>query len=352
MSPAVDLGSELRCTLEGRGEPGAIELLEALQALLGGAERAERAIDLTALKRRVYRLELGPGPGPRSLILKRTEPAIAQLNRLVADRWLPGIGLGRCCARLLATAAERKGRWVWQIYEDLGDEHLDRSPDPLQVEAAVDLVAELHTRAAGHALLPEVRHYGKDLGLPFFIANVDDAIRGLEALPGAAPLPQPEALAIRDRLLERLSPVRAETPRRARVLKDAGGPETLLHGDLWRANAFATVTGAGVQVRLIDWDHAGVGPFSYDLSTFLIRFPFAERPRILGRYRQAVARAGWRLPEARELNVLFETAEYARFANRIAWTAMAWLHERAEWVPIELAEIERWFEAWRPVLPE
>ena len=31
---------------------------------------------------------------------------------------------------------------------------------------------------------------------------------------------------------------------------------------------------------------------------------------------------------------------------------MAWLHERAEWVPIELAEIERWFEAWRPVLPE
>jgi hypothetical protein len=31
---------------------------------------------------------------------------------------------------------------------------------------------------------------------------------------------------------------------------------------------------------------------------------------------------------------------------------MAWLHEGAEWVPVELAEIARWFEAWRPVLAE
>jgi len=309
-------------------------------------------IGLTQLKRRVYRIELGPGPGPRSLILRRSEPAIAQLNRLVADRWLPALGLGDRCARLLATAAEREGRWVWQIYEDLGDEHLDRSPDPLRVEAAVDLVAELHTRAAGHPLLPEVRHHSKDLGLPFFIANVGDAIRGLEALDGAAIPPSPDTMAIRNGLLARLYPVLADTPRRAQVLKDTGGPDTLLHGDLWRTNAFVAVTGDGARVRLIDWDHVGVGPFSYDLSTFLMRFPSAERPWILDRYRQAVARAGWRLPEARDLNLLFETAEYARFANRVAWAAMAWLHSGAQWVPVELAEISRWFEAWRPVLAE
>src|SRR5207247_5884902 len=73
---------------------------------------------------------------------------------------------------------------------------------------------------------------------------------------------------------------------------------------------------------------------------------------ILRRYRQAVSAAGWRLPAERDLNVLFETAEYARFATRVAWAAMAWLHDGAEWVPVELAEIARWFEAWRPVLAE
>ena len=147
-------------------------------------------------------------------------------------------------------------------------------------------------------------------------------------------------------------PALTDAPRRAQVLKEAGGPDTLLHGDLWRANAFVTATGNGTRVRLIDWDHVGVGPFSYDLSTFLMRFSPAERPWLLSHYRQAVAVAGWRLPAERELNVLFETAEYARFAIRAAWAAMAWLHDGAEWVPVELAEIERWFEAWRPVLAD
>ena len=91
---------------------------------------------------------------------------------------------------------------------------------------------------------------------------------------------------------------------------------------------------------------------SYDLSTFLMRFSPAERPWLLSRYRQAVAVVGWRLPAERELNVLFETAEYARIANRVAWATMAWLHDGAEWVPVELAEIARWFEAWHPVLAE
>src|SRR5881396_3028557 len=352
MSPAVDLATELRHALERSGEPGAAELLEALQVLLGGAESAGAPIGLTQIKRRVYRLEFGSSPEPRSLILKRSEPAIAQLNRLVAERWLPAIGLGDRCAPLLATAAERQGRWVWQIYEDLGDETLDRCPERSRVESAVELVAELHTRAAGHPLLPEVRHHSKDLGLSFFMSNVADAIRGLEALPRAAFQPSAKTMALRDRLLNRLYPALMDAPRRAQVLKEAGGPDTLLHGDLWRANAFVTATGNGNRVRLIDWDHVGIGPFSYDLSTFLMRFSPAERPWILSHYRQAVAVAGWRLPAERDLNVLFETAEYARFAIRAAWAAMAWLNEGAEWVPVELAEIARWFEVWRPVLDE
>ena len=354
MNPAIDHTTELRHALERSGEPGAAELLEALQALLGGAEAVGPTVVLTPLKRKrlVYRLQLEPGPGPRSLILKRDEPARAQLNRLVANRWLPALGMGDHCARLLATAAEREGRWVWNVYEDLGDGNLDGCTERQCIEAAVDLVGELHIRAAGHPLLPEVRHHGQDLGLPFFVANVGDAIRGLEALPGAARQPPIEMMASRDRLLERLCPLVAGTPRRAAVLRESGGPDTLLHGDLWRANVFVTVVAEGVHGRLIDWDHVGVGPFSYDLSTFLMRFPPAERSWILRRYHQAVSAAGWRLPAERDLNVLFETAEYARFANRAAWAAMAWLNEGAEWVPVELAEIARWFEVWRPVLAE
>src|SRR5437773_4570853 len=257
MSLTVDLATELRHVLERSGEPGATELLEALQALLGGAESAGAPIGLTQIKRRVYRLEFGSSPEPRSLILKRSEPAIAQLNRLVAERWLPAIGLGDRCAPLLATAAERQGRCVWQIYEDLGDETLDRCPDRSRVGSAVELVAELHQRTAEDPALPEVRHHSKDLGLSFFTSNVADAIRGLEALPRAALQPSAKTMAIRDRLLDRLYPALTDAPRRAQVLKDAGGPDTLLHGDLWRENAFVTVTGNGTRVRLIDWDHVG-----------------------------------------------------------------------------------------------
>jgi hypothetical protein len=350
MTATAGLGSELRSTLEARGEPGVVELVEALRALLGQAALSGRGIDLKPLKGGVYRLRLTEG-GPRSVILKRSEPAIAHLNRLVAERWLPALGLGNRCARLLATVPDREGRWFWQVHEDLGEETLAQNRDRSRVLAVTELVAELHARGRGHAVLPEVRHHAKDLGLPFFTSNVGDAVRGLEELDGSGP-EQTEMRPLRDRLLKRLYPLLADTPRRVRVLQEANLPDTFLHGDLWRDNAFALVSPEGVHVRLIDWDHVGVGPLTYDLSTFLLRFSPNERPWILARYRQVLSLAGWRLPAERELNVLFETAEYARFANRAAWAAMAWLQDGADWVPIELAEIARWFEAWRPVLAE
>ena len=350
MSAAASV-AELRSTLEAREEPGVAELLEAMRPILPDAGAAEWAsAELAPLKRRVYRLRVEGSHGARSVILKRTEPPIAHLNRLVAERWLPALRLGDHCAALIATAADRDGRWVWQIYEDLGDDTLERRSDRPRVGATTDVIAELHGRGAGHALLPEVRQYGKDLGLAFFAANVGDAIRGLELLGGEhAPR---ELRSLGDRLLRRMYPLSVDMPRRAQVLKDVGGPDTLLHGDLWRNNAFATVSAGAVRVQLIDWDHVGIGPLAYDLSTFLMRFPSAERPWILDRYRGTLSLAGLRLPSEDVLNELFETAEYARFANRVSWAAMAWLHEDAEWVPIELAEIERWFDALRPILAE
>jgi thiamine kinase-like enzyme len=46
--------------------------------------------------------------------------------------------------------------------------------------------------------------------------------------------------------------------------------------------------------RLIDWDHAGVGPASYDLSTFLLRFPPGRRKAILDLYGRCLEVAGAR----------------------------------------------------------
>ena len=68
-------------------------------------------------------------------------------------------------------------------------------------------------------------------------------------------------------------------------------------------------------------------------------------------YRDAVGHLGWRLPSTSDLNVLFDTAEQARLANRVIWAALAVLDGQAEWGFDELAAFEHWFEVVTPVLP-
>src|SRR5205823_1467708 len=125
---------------------------------------------------------------------------------------------------------------------------------------------------------------------------------------------------LRDRLLARLHSLSEQTVARAEASADLGLPETLLHGDLWTINFIMQRQATGFHARLIDWDCAGVGPVTYDLSTFLLRFPKMERTWITQYYEEQI---GWSLPDYSELNFLFETAEYARFANRIIWPALA-----------------------------
>jgi len=339
--------SELHTALLGTvidvADSGAGEACHALEHALLDAGASGR-VAVVRLKTHVYRVHAGANGDGRSFVLKRFDPWLGRRNERVARRWLPAMGLGDRCPRLLATAADPQGRWVWHVYEDLGDGAVDAaSPDRAHVAAVVQLIAALHTRAAGHPLLPECRHYCGDLGAPFFAANVSDAIAMLE---GLAPRP------LRDRLLGRLYRLRDERPRRTQQLEKLGGPDTLLHGDLWTTNTFVTTTHAGVTARLIDWDHTAVGPATYDLSTFLYRFPRPERSWILEAYRRSVASAGWRLPTARDLNVLFQTAEYARYANRVIWPAAALLQEGAAWGWGQLAEVERWFDALEPALPD
>ncbi len=335
--------------LESSGQPGLPELRGLLEELLGGRGAEGRLMEQQILQPgplRVFRLRFTINGQTRSMVVKRLKPEIARRNELVAKRWLPAISLSDSGSPLLGSVAERSGICVWHVYDDLGDYELDPSqPDRESVRVAIELIVRMHTRFAGHALLGEVRLHGGDFGIHFYESNVRDAIYALEACQ-----PGEQQNQLRDRLLQRLYKLRDELPQRTQALDEWGGPETLLHGDLWTINVFVIPTANGLRARLIDWDHAGVGPASYDLSTFLLRFPPRHRSWVLDAYNEEAARTGWRLPPAPELNLLFETAECARFVNHMIWPAIALVQDHALWGWDVLAEVDQWFEDLEPVL--
>ena len=342
------MSANLENVLAASGQPALAELRHALSRALG-AEAPVAGVEEHTLKSRVYRLRFDVEGGARTVIAKRLEAAVAKRCELLARRWLPAVGLEAAAPRLIAVS-ELAGGCVWHVYEDLGEDTLERRPEGDRVRAALELIARLHVRFAAHALLDECRAASDDLGLAYFIGNVRGAIHALDALRGHPALADRERSALRERLLARLVKLDAETPARARSLADAGSRETLLHGDLWTSNVFVTPTAGGLEARLLDWDRVGVGPTSYDLSTFLLRFPRERRACVLDHYDRAVVAEGGRPLERRPLAMNFETAELARYANRVIWPARAIAEGDTSWAFTELAEVERWFEAFRPVL--
>jgi hypothetical protein len=327
--------------------------LETRHALARGFLGALDAADVyeEKLNSDVYRLGCAANGVRRSFVAKRLDPDIARRNELVARRWLPAAGLRGAAPPLLAVAAEPDGSSVWHLYTDLGDRALDaKATDPMDVEHAVAAIAAIHMRFRRHALLPECRLWGADLGISMYTASVNDAIASIESLRARRrPLSRTHSSLCR-RLLARLTDLRAESAARADTLTRLGGPDTLLHGDLWPMNVILSSSGDRT-ARLIDWDHAGIGPISYDLSTFLARFPAEERVPLLRKYEDEAVRASCRLPAPAQLNEMFETAELGRIANRVIWPALAvWEHD-AVWGFEALREVERWFEALTPVLP-
>jgi Phosphotransferase enzyme family len=331
---------------------GPPELLRLLSELIGGVNATSRPTRTERLDTHVYRLRFEVDGVTRSLVAKRLLSEIAKRNRLVATRWLPAVGLGRRSPCLLGTASEPRAGYVWQVYEDLGNSSLDRAhTDRVRVRASVRAIADLHLRFRGHALLGECRLWGGDLGAHFFRSAVRDALSALQPLRPPAVVLASEDEALRDRLLQRLDALLEEMEPRFRALEELGGPETLLHGDLWTKNVFVVPRGEELETRLIDWDHAGVGPVSYDLSTLLCRFPREDRRWILNVYEEAMAPLGSRLPAASDLNFLFDTAERGRIANRVIWLALAVRDGDVRRGFDGLAEVDRWFETLEPVLP-
>ena len=333
-------------------QPGLAELRHSLQELLGEEEVKHRPIESQMLRRGVYRLRFDSDGTPRSLVIKRLNPEIAKRNSLVVKRWLPAVGLGQIVPSLLGCSAAQNCECVWHIYEDLGDWGLGESnPDPIRVRLAVELIAKMHARFVKHALLAECRLWGSELGIHFYATSVRDAIRSLERLKRPYMGLSSDRSRVRDTLLQRLSRILDELPLLLDIVRQCGGPETLLHGDLWPENALVIPSHEGPQVRVIDWDHVGVGPPIYDLSTLLSRFPPADRLWILDAYRRAPETPSWLVPSNSELNLLFETAECARLANCIIWSAIEAAESQAAWAFDDLAEIEGWFNALGPLLP-
>jgi hypothetical protein len=313
---------------------------------------AGSGLRLDRLNSRVFRVRSVLNDEEISVVLKRLKPSLAERNEFIIRRWLPGIGLPNVAPALLGKIGDGRSTCVWNVYEDVGTTVLNaRNPQADAVAAVLESVAQLHTRAAGAPLLTECRQHLEDLGIRYFISSVGDAIASLEALRALEPTFTTPQRVVRDRLLERLRTLIESGPLRAQLMRELGGPPTLLHGDLWTINTLVIPGSNGMTARLIDWDRAGVGPVAYDLSTFLYRFPCGERRWILNEYRNAIGRAGWYLPEDPDLNVLFDTAECARYASRIIWPAAALLNERAESGHSELAQILGWFDALEPVLP-
>ena len=322
-----------------------------LRELLGQPEGAWRLVEREALKKQVHRLRFQADGDARSFVVKRSRREIAQRNQLVATRWLPALGLEEHGPALLALAEDAEIDRLWHVYADLGRHVLEpETPVPDDVEATVAAIAKLHVWACGHGLLPECRLRGGDLGMAFYTSSVGDGIAALRAVhPGD--LGSERERAVHHRLLARLCRLREQTSERARAVGALGIADTLLHGDLWTVNVVLVDAGAGLRARLIDWDHAGVGPISYDLSTLLLRYRPRHRRWILGRYRRETARlAGWELPSDEELDVLFETAEFTRLSSMVSGAARALGTPDSDWAVDRLAAVDEWFEAYEPVL--
>lgn len=322
------------------------DVIEAARRLLTRPGYTARLVAQEQLKKFVHRLSFEAGAKPASVVVKRLLPRPARAAQLATQRWLPAAGLAWACPRLREVVPEWGGRAVWHLYEDVSGSELDgRAPDPERVGLVVELIAELHARFMGHTLLAECRAKGGDLGIDFFASEVALSVDRLRLLVSLGATLSPDDSELTHKLLERMNRLLDEREERARLLEESGDRITLLHGDLWTTNAIVTGRGNHREAKLIDWDHTGVGPVTYDLSTFLFRFGAEHRPWILGRYRAAALRRGWTLPEAGALNQLFETAEYARYACCLVEAATA-AGSGERWGFEQMAEIDGWFRAW------
>jgi hypothetical protein len=328
--------------------PDVSGLQHRLDEYLRANHGSGRLILQERIKSQVYRLHFELEDEKLTLILKCMEGRIARRTELVTRRWLPAVGLTNAGSPMLTTAGTPDGQFVWHVYSDLGANSLAEDMEsPRKVQAAVRFIADFHRRFIDHPYRAEFRLSGGDLGVHFVESNLRDAHFALETLAKDRKAKDSQWTVV-DRLLEHVSGILEQLPSRLTLIREFSGPETLLHGDLWPSNIFVLPDGA---VRLIDWDRTAAGPVAYDLSTLILRFPPRQRLELVELYREAAHPGGWKIPADQELNLMFETFEFARYACLMIWPAIALWESGADWALEQLEEVERWFQAWAPALP-
>ncbi len=291
-----------------------------------------------------YHLTL-PAGGPASVVIKRLDPAVAHRDRLLVWRWLPAVGLAAAGPPLLATVCDHASSATWSVYAGLDDgERYPVRPGPEDIGRLIDVVASMHVRFASHPLMAEVRHHGEHLGPSAYVGRLNDALLALAAAEGEPGVRAHRAGRLLTDLARAVGGAEREASALLTLLTRVGGPDTLLHGDLWPQNV---MTGRG-WLRLIDWDRLGVGPAIYDLSTLLLRVLPAYRRPILDQYLAYVATEGWPLPTIEEVEFLSAALERTRLATLISWRVLDLLREPrgsvATWALGELRSIRTWWQ--------
>lgn len=304
-------------------------LSDSLAELARRGSSEVRVLSATSLREGVHRLRL-EGATRDTVVVKRLGTRRSDLERRLTDRWLPGVGMDGLGPPRFAMVAEHDGRHVWHVYDDLGPGSLDREDVAEdRILAAMDRLAELHTSFAGHSLLAEPRFAAGDLGAWFYVNSVRDAARCVALLrPPEVRMSASERRA-RDAVQHLLSRLLEDEPRRVRLLSTAG-PETLVHGDLTRANVFVGSAPEGLRACFIDWDHVGVAPAGFDISTHVAHYPPGLRKHVLDHYTRAMAQRGSPFADGLDWPLLMVTFEAGRLANQIIWIAQSIL-EGSRW---------------------
>jgi ATP-binding cassette subfamily B protein len=310
-------------------QPDAFKYLQEAVGLSGDS----RIVASSRIKSNVYRLDFEPGP-PDRVIVKRLGLHHSRRERLLTTRWLPDVGLSDIGPPRRAIIPDPGGSDMWHIYEDLGEWSLDRDENLGRAHKAVEMVAALHAGFAKSPLLPEVRFASGDLGDYFYIFSVAEALRLLDMITNSDEFPH-DARGLIEGLIRELEVLYSDNERRE-ALKAWAGPETLVHGDLTRRNVFVMPGNLSDAVRLIDWDHAGVGPAVFDLSTLLRYYPPRLRESIRVHYSDAMASHGFPFDAGIDWDLLCDSLEAGRLANCIIWNAIDFLQTRSPWALKEL----------------
>jgi aminoglycoside phosphotransferase (APT) family kinase protein len=202
---------------------------------------------------------VGLAPGGASVFAKRAVAPRTVIERTIYEDVLP----------LLPLSAPRfYGSWLdgphgWLFVEDVGeDRYSERDPEHLALAAR--WVATLHVAATQIAAAGSLPRGGPERYLTHLRTGREKIIRNLRLWR----FPRDEA----ELLTALLSLCDAIEARWERVQEASdGAPSTIVHGDFRAKNAYLRRNGGGLSLLPIDWETAGWGPPSPDLTRIDLR---------------------------------------------------------------------------------